>query len=423
MYGETYYPRYQFGMSELRVAQEQRWRLISGPSSRLFDVSADPGELTDLLASQAAEAGRLQGWLDARTHTASARVGDQDEEVARALAALGYLTGPPAVDDSVDGSTLRDPMDHPDMVARFEAVVVAARTRPPAEGAALLEAFLKDWPKVNAARLLLARAHEMAGDFEAAKASLAPLLEARPTDLSLQVRLAELEMAEGSTAAAVDRLQAAHTAQPQDAGSAAMLAELHRRAGDCVAAQQVLAPALARHEHSGRLLLVQAACALDRGDLSAATRDLQAVLAGDPQNPDAPFLLGRALAAQGDVPGALVQFRTQVERTPEEPLAQAALGASLYDTGAYEASLPHLVLACESPVTGAEPWILRADAVLRGGGDPAEVIELINHAAVLDPQDPRLAQVRSAALMAQGDVDGALREMESALREGTGGLP
>jgi len=82
-----------------RTASDGTHKLIfdlASGTSRLFDLSADPGEKTDLLAKRPEEAQRLQAtllrWLEAREGpAASGKSRRQAEELEKKLRALGYL--------------------------------------------------------------------------------------------------------------------------------------------------------------------------------------------------------------------------------------------------------------------------------------------------------------------------------------------
>jgi arylsulfatase A-like enzyme/Flp pilus assembly protein TadD len=92
LYAETSYPRTHLGWSELRALVDERWHYIEGVKREVYDIVADPRELTNRLSDQRelgrsrqAELGRLPATLAAPSAASSA-----DTE---ALAALGYLGG------------------------------------------------------------------------------------------------------------------------------------------------------------------------------------------------------------------------------------------------------------------------------------------------------------------------------------------
>jgi choline-sulfatase len=96
-YLESYHPRFWWGAQELLGLRSGRWLFIEAPRPELYDVSADPGEKTNLAASHPAELEALRGRLRAINAggppASAARV---DAETARNLRALGYVGAGPA---------------------------------------------------------------------------------------------------------------------------------------------------------------------------------------------------------------------------------------------------------------------------------------------------------------------------------------
>lgn len=95
-YAETYYPRLQFGWSELRAFYRPPYKYIEAPQPELYDLSRDPEEKTNLYASHQALAGSLRAALFETIQRFSAssppQAGAMDPETAAALASLGYVT-------------------------------------------------------------------------------------------------------------------------------------------------------------------------------------------------------------------------------------------------------------------------------------------------------------------------------------------
>ena len=99
---ETFYPRENFGWSELVGLVSERWKYIQSPRPELYDVKNDPGEWEDLYASSAGKAGELKKMLEqellgssAGNKSASERTGVRPEDQER-LRSLGYLNFAPA---------------------------------------------------------------------------------------------------------------------------------------------------------------------------------------------------------------------------------------------------------------------------------------------------------------------------------------
>jgi tetratricopeptide (TPR) repeat protein len=99
---ETFYPRENFGWSELVGLVSGRWKYIQSPRPELYDVKNDPGEREDLSASSAGKAVEMKKKLEqellgssAGNRSAGKRTGVRPEDQER-LRSLGYLNFAPA---------------------------------------------------------------------------------------------------------------------------------------------------------------------------------------------------------------------------------------------------------------------------------------------------------------------------------------
>jgi arylsulfatase A-like enzyme/Flp pilus assembly protein TadD len=99
-YGESSMRFYGiFGIPPLRTLREGRWKYIHKVSPELYDVVADPGELTNRIADKPEEAERLRARLEAMIRDAPPPPEDAiaplDSRIAAQLAALGYVASAP----------------------------------------------------------------------------------------------------------------------------------------------------------------------------------------------------------------------------------------------------------------------------------------------------------------------------------------
>jgi arylsulfatase A-like enzyme/tetratricopeptide (TPR) repeat protein len=418
-YGESFHGRYQFGFSELRVLQTAEERYIRAPDPELYRWRVDPGELENLAGDApalAAGEASLAGFLEGRVVAEGLQSG-VDEATLALLESLGYVGGA-SLDADIPWSELPDPKSQPDMVTLFMTVVFSARSRPPAQGIPILRTFLERYPRVDAARELLARALLLDGDLDGARSELSSMLERRPDDPALLSRMAEVELAgaggdPAKLAAARALAERALAKKPQAPAVQAVLGEILRQLGDCEGAIAAAEAGLAYAPDANRLLLVRGACLEQLGRLPEAEVDLTRVLALDPENVDAHFLLGMTLARQGRPDEALPHFEAQVALSPEASLAQAGLGMALYALGRFEEAIAPLRLAAPDPEAGDEPPLLLADALLRTGGDLDEVAAMLALAEARAPDNPAIHGVRAQLLMSLGDIDGALEAVRA----------
>ena len=110
---ETFYPRENFGWSELVGLISGRWKYIQSPRPELYDLKTDPGEQEDRIASAAGKAGELKRMLEQELlgagsggRPAGGQAGVRPEDQER-LRSLGYVNFAPAG----RGAALPDPKD------------------------------------------------------------------------------------------------------------------------------------------------------------------------------------------------------------------------------------------------------------------------------------------------------------------------
>jgi len=417
VYGETFHPRYHFGFSELRVLQDATHRYVQAPEPELYDWRSDPGELDNQVLRTPARAeewsARVEDFLASRTPTTMGNTA-LDHETREALAGLGYLAAGNSVPADESWKDLPDPKSQPDILARFEAAVTLARSRPPDQGALVLKAFLEEFPNVAGARQMLSQALELSDQPQQALEVLLPLLEVRPDDPTLLTRKGELQLAMGDDKGAEATLKRALERQPSYPGPYALIAESYRRRGQCDTAMTYVKAGLERAPDSSRCLLVQGTCMQQQGMWEESVPVLRRVIESNPQNQDVHYLLGMALAQTGDLNGAVAHFGQQRKIQPNHVLAQAGQGLALYKLAAFQQAIALLGPIAEREELGEEPALALADSLIRTGGDLARAERLLTLAEARNPGDSRVHQIRSAWHMERGEIQQALDEMTRA---------
>jgi len=94
---ENYYNLFHFGWAPMRGLRTDRFKFVEAPEPELYDLEADPGELTNLAPNETQEVaklrGRLQGLVQEYEHADLGRstAAQIDDETRQKLEALGYL--------------------------------------------------------------------------------------------------------------------------------------------------------------------------------------------------------------------------------------------------------------------------------------------------------------------------------------------
>src|SRR5262245_45775186 len=155
LYAETYYPRIHLGWSELRSLLDERYQYIEGSRRELFDVRADPRQLTNQLESHDQVARVFQKELAAipAELRRPAPIGAGELE---ALAALGYLGG--AVEPAA--GPLPDPRTSLPILAEVKAAFGLAAAGRDAEAVDAFRRLLEKSPGLLDARYELGQRSE-----------------------------------------------------------------------------------------------------------------------------------------------------------------------------------------------------------------------------------------------------------------------
>jgi arylsulfatase A-like enzyme len=151
IYAETYYPRLHLGWSDLRSLVDGRWQYIEGRRRELYDLGADPRQLTDVLAGNG-ELGRSRQKELASFPARLELPAEANAEEREKLAALGYLGG--AVETT---GPLPDPRESLPALSQVKAGFRLAAAGKNEEAVVLFRKVLAEFPTFFDARFELAQ--------------------------------------------------------------------------------------------------------------------------------------------------------------------------------------------------------------------------------------------------------------------------
>ena len=120
-YAETYFPQFFMGWAPLRSVRDGRWKFIDAPEPELYDLSADPGERSNLSPRSRPRARALRRELNGRPQRRRVSAAPLSDEARRRLSALGYVS---AAAPQPPGAPAPDPKR---MVALFEQLLEGNR--------------------------------------------------------------------------------------------------------------------------------------------------------------------------------------------------------------------------------------------------------------------------------------------------------
>ncbi len=209
-YAESFYPRLQFGWSELRSLYRFPYKYIEAPRPELYNLETDPNEKFNLIKSRQSIANSLREQLmeliERYSPSTEVEQVEMDAETAAALASLGYITlsaGTSVGDNSYQD--LPDPKDKVSIYVETTETYSLIRKGKYPEAIRSFEKILREDPTATFVYHSMGTAYSKMGrDKEAVEAFL-KAAEAFPSDAMLffnmgssYLRLADWENAEKS---------------------------------------------------------------------------------------------------------------------------------------------------------------------------------------------------------------------------------
>jgi arylsulfatase A-like enzyme/Flp pilus assembly protein TadD len=367
LYAETYYPRLHLGWSELHSLIDTRWQYIEGRKRELYDWSADPKELADVLAGNG-ELGRSRQKELAGFPARLELPAEANSEEREKLAALGYLGG--AVETS---GSLPDPRESLPALGQVKTGFRLAAAGRNEEAVVVFRKVLAEFPSFFDARFELAQTLNRLRRYGEAYDAFREAIRSSPglaASVALPLGRVCLSLGRHEEAAANGRIAirvnapGAHELLARVALARDDLATAETEAkavvGDAAAevgAAVVRAEVRIRQEHfSEALELIDAA--KRRGRESSH----------EPM-PDLDFLRGDALARLGRYPEAQQAFEEEVRTFPANSQAWARL-AVVY--GLQHRTIREVDALLEKMVAGSpgRETIELAAKTLESMGDP-----------------------------------------------------
>jgi arylsulfatase A-like enzyme/thioredoxin-like negative regulator of GroEL len=338
-YAETYFPQFFMQWAPLRAVEAGRWKYIDAPEPELYDLSADPGERTNLATAEAARVTSLKRALDGMTGAGTGRVAAAPltDDARRRLASLGYLSS--ATPGATAGEArLPDPKR---MVALFEALLDGNRAlASDRAGDALATArqVLAQDPGNGFARLLLGRACLATGRNQEAVAAFKDYLTLVPGSSDAHHWLALAHLRLGDRARALAEEEATLAIDPRHTAALSLKAGLLFSSGRPDEGLDVLRRAAGADPSNTTLRLELADLLTDARRFPEAETEYRRLLAEGSTDVRTLLGLGLALGATGRDEAALGVFTQAVDAEPRHDEARFARAEVLERLGRMDAA-------------------------------------------------------------------------------------
>ena len=269
---ESFYPRENFGWSELVGIVSGPWKLIQAPRPELYDLANDPGEKADLAASAAGQAAELRQKLehelvrlsarpDTPGGTPAAKVDDQER-----LRSLGYVNFSPAK----PGAVAPDPKDQIGLLKLIQQAQAFEVEGKYADAERAYHDIVTAIPDSPESYVNLALVQARLNRFDLALETLGQGLARLPDSEVLLVRLGHTYLVAGKAREALETMDKVLTLDPQSVDALTVAAGILDATGRKDAARSYYERALAIEPESRHLRMSYAGNLASTGSLKEA---------------------------------------------------------------------------------------------------------------------------------------------------------
>ncbi len=356
VYAETYLPLFYMNWAPLRSLRDQRFKLIDAPRPELYDLVRDPGEQTNLYASDAPAARALRQALDRLTagSEGAMEVGRLDRETAEKLAALGYLGAEHATETPVRDASRPEPKEMIAVFNRLRRANAAVRERRFDEAAPVLREVLQRDPRNAFATLVSGSAQMGLGRWREAIAFFRRYLELVPTSAYAHHWIAVCALRSGDRETALREAEATLAIDPRFSDARVLRAGVLASRGDYTPAIAELRLAVATDPAKAAVRLDLARVLAEAGHTAEARAEYEELLKVHPDDAATLTGLGALQAAAGDLVSAERSLRHALQADPRLDEARIDLAQVLERQGRRgEAAAEYRSLA-EAPATAPE---------------------------------------------------------------------
>ncbi len=270
---ETFYPRENFGWSELVGLVAGPWKYIQAPRPELYDLDRDPGETADLAASSPARADEMRQALERELLAVAAKSGGTSGAAAAGAAdrerlrSLGYVNFAPAGGSAGPAPDPKDGIGLLRLVQEAQALEAAGRFPEAEQAFEKVVAAIPDSPE-GYVSLALAQARQ--NRFDRAAETLGRGLARLPDSEVLLVRLGHTYLVGGRPREALETMEKALAADPRNVDALAVAASILDAAGRKPEARAYYERALAVEPESRPLRMGYAGSLASSGALKEA---------------------------------------------------------------------------------------------------------------------------------------------------------
>ena len=391
-YSETYWPRYHYGWSELKLLRKGQYKFIDAPRPELYDIYENPGETEDMINQRASLGIEMKRELDSLIAQYS-REGIEDIEPQKIdndalikLQALGYL-GSFRTSQKGRGERLADPKDKIELYndIKMAQFFVTEEKMEQAENA--IKDVLERDPAVLEARYILGNIFSRQNKYEEAIEEYTKALSVDPEYYDAIFGIALAYKKSGKSEEAIVGFKRLIDIDPKDTKPHFHLGDIYEVRGELDEAISHLKSAVALDPEGPAFHNNLGALYLRKKMYAEAETEIRTALSFERSIPiqNAHFNLGLLHEERGEISLAIEEYKKEQETSPYNYKADYNLGLLYTKLKELDKSIEELESCIEKNDKFPDAYVFLAKAYMDTGKDLNEAAQLAEEGISLSP--------------------------------------
>jgi len=423
-YSETYWPRYHYGWSELKLMRKGRYKFIDAPKPELYDVYENPGETENLVNQKASLANEMKRELEeliaqySREGIDEAEPQKLDNDSLQKLQALGYI-GSFQTSRKSQGERLADPKDKIELYNDIKIAQFLVTEEKMEQAENMIQNVLERDPAVLEARYILGNIFSKQEKYEEAIDEYSKALSIDPEYYDAIFGIALAYKKSGNTEEAIVGFQRLLGIDPKDTKPHFHLGDLYELQGKLDEAISHIKSAVDLDPEGPVFRNNLGALYLKKKMYAEAEKEIRTALSFERSVPiqNAHFNLAVLHEARGDIDQAVVEYKKEQETSPFNFQPDFNLGLLYVKAGELDKAINEFKSCIQKNEEYGAAYVFLAKAYMDTGRDLNEAAELAEKGISLEPdlRTTVLAHFVLADIYSRlGRVDESRRHVEKA---------
>jgi arylsulfatase A-like enzyme/Tfp pilus assembly protein PilF len=392
-YSETFWPRFHYGWSELRLLRRGQFKFIDAPRPELYDLLADPEELVNIVDQKAALAHEMKRDLDKLIEEFSGegiegKLPERlDDDSLIKLRALGYI-GSFRTSAKKKGEKLADPKDRIELYNEIKLTQFMVAEDKNEQAIIKIQNVLNQDPSVLEALYILGNIFSKEKRYEEAIAEYKKALEIDPEYYDAIFGLAMAYKNSGKADEAILGFQRLTEIDPRDTKPLLNLADIFDEREDLDQAENYLVAGTRLDPESPVFHNKLGAVYLKKGMLDEAENEIKAALSIERHVPllNAHFNMALLHEAKGKMSLAIEEYKKEQETAPYNYKPDFNLGLLYADSQELESAIKEFESCISKNPDFADVYAFLAKAYMDKGEDLDHAVQLAKKALDLRPK-------------------------------------